>query len=271
MTARRLTIAVIALALLVSLGTSTAIGFFSKPPSYDWPTAVGTGTAIATLMLALATVWLALEAREEREHSRKLLMIQERDEARKDEAWVSVRKALVAYKPGASGPNGAITDVELVNAGHGPAINVSVSLEVWGSRERGSSKTAIGVKTIPLIMPMSTEAVRIQPTPDVSFNFTGDVSSLTCVNVQYRDKPSISGSFREAEPFWEITNAILRGGDSQTSEIVAISPPGSGRKSNVRSIDLDGEPLTMRPDTGNPGTAEQAHSVFVRSVGEQNG
>ena len=151
------------------------------------PTTVGTGTAIATMMLAIATVWLALEARQEREHSRKILAIQERDEARKDEAWLSVRKALVAYKPGASGPNGAITDVEIVNAGHGPAINVNISLEVWGSRKPGSGRSVIGVKRIPLIMPMSTEVVRIQPTEDVSFNFTDDVSSLTCVNIQYRD------------------------------------------------------------------------------------
>src|SRR5580700_2722878 len=151
MNARRLTIAAITLAALATLGSSITIGFFSKPPSYDWSTAVGTGTAIGTMMLALATVWLALEARQEREHSRKLLAIQERDEARKDEAWLSVRKALVAYKAGASGPNGAITDVEIVNAGHGPAIDVNISLEVWGSRERGSGRSVIGVKTAPLI------------------------------------------------------------------------------------------------------------------------
>src|SRR5712692_8512514 len=128
-------------ALAVALLAMTLVGFLAQPPNFDWPVAVDTGTAIGTTMLAVATVWLALEARNEREHTRKLVAIQERDEARKDEAWISVRSALVVWKAGSSGANGAIAEVELVNAGHGPAVDIAASLEVWAARERGSGRS----------------------------------------------------------------------------------------------------------------------------------
>ena len=212
-------VALIAVALASS--TIILIGFHANPPAFDWSAAVDTGTAVGTTMLALSTVWLALEARNERNHTLRLVAIQERDEARKDEAWISVRSALIVYKPGSSGPNGAIVEVELVNAGHGPAINISASLEVWGSRQPGSGRSVIGVKTVPLIMPMTTELIRILPTPGVSFNFPSDMASVTCINVQYRDKLTKTGGFKEADPFWDLTPAILRGGNVQTSEIAA--------------------------------------------------
>ena len=209
--------------IAVALASSAIIlvGFHANPPPFDWSAAVDTGTAVGTTMLALSTVWLALEARNEREHTRRLVAIQERDEARKDEAWISVRSAFIVYKPGSSGPNGAIVEVELVNAGHGPAINIAASLEVWGSRQPGSGRSVIGVKTVPLLMPMTTERIRILPTPDASFNFSSDMVSVTCINVQYRDKLTKTGGFKEADPFWELTPAVLRGGNVQTSEIVA--------------------------------------------------
>ena len=119
--------------------------------------------------------------------------------------------------------NGAIGEVELVNAGHGPAVDIAASLEVWAARERGSGRSVIGVKTLPLVMPMSTERMRIFPTPGVNFDFQSDATAVTCINVQYRDKLTMTGSFKEAEPFWELTAATLRGGNTQTSEIIPRS------------------------------------------------
>src|SRR5450759_2709820 len=138
-------------------------GYLANPPGFDWSVAAETGTAVGTTLLAIATVWLALEARSEREHTRRLVDLQERDETRKDQAWIFVRHALVYFPNGQSNPKDAIAEVEIVNAGQGPAVEVAVVLSVWGERKRGSGSSTIGMKLLPLVMPMSTEKVRITP------------------------------------------------------------------------------------------------------------
>jgi hypothetical protein len=194
-------------ALAVAVLAVVVPGYLANPPGFDWSVAAGTGTAVGTTLLAIATVWLALEARGEREHTRRLVDLQEQDEIRKDQAWIFVRRALVYFPNGQSNPTDAIAEVEIVNAGQGPAIEVAAVLSVWGERKRGSGSATIGIKLLPLVMPMTTEIVRITPLEGSRPTFNKDVSDLTCIDVQYRDKLTITGTFREAEPFWNLTNA----------------------------------------------------------------
>jgi len=194
-------------ALAVAFVAVVVAGYMANPPGFDWSVAAETGTTVGTTLLAIATVWLALEARGERQHTRRLVDLQERDEARKDQAWIFVRRALVHFPYGQSNPRDAIAEVEIVNAGQGPAIEVSAALAVWGERRQGSGKANVGVKTVPLVMPMSTETVLIPAFQGSHPIFDTDVSELTCIDVQYRDKLTTAGAFREAEPFWELTPA----------------------------------------------------------------
>jgi hypothetical protein len=197
----------ISLILIVCLGLvgAAVVGYITKPVGFDLGGWAEIAIAIGTMLLALATAWLAFEANAGLEHSRRLAEIQDRDETRKDQAWIFIREAMVALPNGTANPNSGIASVEIVNAGHGPAIEVAVSLEVWEKREPGSGRSVIAVKTLPLMMPMSAEKVQIMPTLGVRFDFDADASSLTCAYVRYRDKTTSTGSFREAGPFWELT------------------------------------------------------------------
>jgi hypothetical protein len=204
---RMITVGLSALAFAILV--ICVVGYLANPPGFDWSVAVDAGTAVGTTLLALATVWLALEARSEREHTRKLVELQEQDETRKDQAWVFVRRALVYFPEGRSNPRRAIAEVEVVNAGHGPAVEVGIALSVRGDTKPGSGKTNIGIETIPLMMPMSTELIRITPIKGSQPHFKEDVSKLICIDVQYRDKLTATGELREAVPFGEITSADI--------------------------------------------------------------
>jgi hypothetical protein len=215
-----------------SLGIVVIIGYVASPDGFDWGTAVDAGTAVGTTLLAITTAWMAFETRQELGHTRRIVEMQENDETRKDQAWISTQSALVLWPGPLNDTNNVFADVEIVNAGHGPAIDVIASLEVWGSREKGSGRVVLGVKKISLLIPMSTKTFRVFPNLDVKFSPDRNLRELTCINIQYRDKLTRAGTFREAEPFWDLTPAMMFDGtDPEYAEFAPASQFGFGRPS----------------------------------------
>ena len=223
---------VVATSVVGSLAIIVIIGYVASPHGFDWGAAVDAGTAVGTTLLAITTAWMAFETRQELGHTRRIVELQEKDETRKDQAWVSTQGALVLWPGEMNGTDGAIADVEIVNAGHGAAVDIFVSLEVWGSRERGSGRIVLGMKKVPLLIPMSTKKIRIFPNQEARFSLDASQRELTCINVQYKDKVTQAGSLREAEPFWDLTTAIMvDGSDPEYAEFAPASRFGLGRPS----------------------------------------
>lgn len=223
---------IVGTSIVGSLAIVVIIGYVAGPHGFDWGTAVDAGTAVGTTLLAITTAWMAFETRQELGHTRRIVELQERDETRKDQAWVSTQEALVLWPGEMNGTDGAIADVEIVNAGHGPAVDVFVSLEVWGSREKGSGRMILGMKKVPLLIPMSTKKIRIFPNREVKLSLDASRRKLTCISIQYRDKVTQAGSFRQSDPFWDLTAAIMvDSSDPEYAEFAPASRFGLGKPS----------------------------------------
>jgi hypothetical protein len=189
-------------ALLVSGATVAAAwtGYLAKGEAFDWVVAATVGTAIGTTLLALATGGLAVVSFNELRTTRRLAEYQERDEKRKDKAWVLVQGADLMFPHKDS--RGAFAVVDVTNAGGGPAVNVVVDVALFDSRaDRAPSRVLLSY-TITAIMPGGTQPAQILCDPPLKLSDSEIDRIGICVRFHDRTTPP-DGPARPLPVFWD--------------------------------------------------------------------